>query len=87
MKHNKSRTKTLDNVELVFEEEMHELADAITEGAQKTPSLCDPFEDYVEVMRTKIHSNPHIFRSRLVKGYSALLHALQDNENRDNHPN
>ncbi|HEV8053033.1 MAG TPA: hypothetical protein VGP47_11115 [Parachlamydiaceae bacterium] len=88
MKHNKNRTKTFgDHVELVFEEEMHELADAITESAQKTSSFCDPFEDYVEVVRSKIHSNPHIFRSRLVKGYSALLHALQDNENRENHPN
>lgn len=87
MKHNKSRSKTLDTIELVFEEEMHELADAITENAHKTPSLCDPFEDYVEVIRTKIHSNPHIFRSRLVKGYSALLHALQENENRDNPAN
>lgn len=85
MKHNKSRTKTFtESVELVYEDEMHELADAITEGTPKTPTLSDPFEDYVEIIRTKFQSNPHIFRSRLVKGYSALLHALQENENRDN---
>lgn len=85
MKHNKNRTKMfVDDIELVFEEEIHELADAISESAQKPASLGDPFEDYVEVIRTKIHSNPHIFRSRLVKGYSALLHALQENENRGN---
>lgn len=82
MKRNKNRTKSLtDNIELVYEVEMHQLAEAITESVQKTPTLSDPFEDYIDDMRAKIHSNPHIFRSRLTKGYNALLHALQNVEN------
>lgn len=81
MKRNKNRTKSLtNNIELVYEMEMQELAEAISENSQKTPILCDPFEDYIDLLRAKIHSNPHIFRSRLVKGYNALLHALQNDE-------
>lgn len=70
-----------DDIELVFEEEMFELADAITENSQNVPPIHDPFEEYIDNMRTKIHSNPHLFRSRLTKGYNALLHALQNHEN------
>lgn len=82
MKTTKIALKSLNqSTELFFEEEMHELADAVIDGSQKSNSACDPFEDYIDLMRTKIHSNPHIFRSRLTKGYSALLHALQDVEN------
>lgn len=68
------------HADLVFEQEMHELADAISEKSQTPSLLADPFEEYVEVIRTKIHSNPHIFRSRLAKGYSALLYELQDED-------
>lgn len=77
----KIRNKPLTNdIVLVYEEEMHELAEAITESSHDVPALLDPFEEYVDSMRTKIHSNPHIFRSRLIKGYNALLHALQSSE-------
>ena len=87
MKRNKNRTKSMnDNVDLVFEEEMHELADAIAEGVHQTPALADPFEDYIDVLRSKIHSNPHVFRSRLTKGYNALLHALQEGDNSSENP-
>lgn len=75
---NKNRMKSVTHdIELVFEEEMHELADSISESSHKTHSLADPFEDYIDVLRTKLHTNPHIFRSRLVKGYNALLYELQ----------
>lgn len=88
MKHNKNRTKSVvDSSAIVFEEEVKELADAISESSVKTPTLLDPFEDYIDVMRTKIHANPHIFRSRLVKGYNALLQTLQDRENSEETPN
>ena len=78
---NKNRNKSIiEEVGLVFEEEMYGLADAIAEKTQAAPTLTDPFEDYVEVIRSKIHSNPHVFRSRLVKGYNALLYQLQEGE-------
>lgn len=79
----KIRNKPLtDDIELVYEEEMQELAEAITESnTPNTSALVDPFEEYVDTMRAKIHSNPHVFRSRLTKGYNALLHALQTVEN------
>lgn len=74
---NKNRAKSVtDHVDLVFEEEMHDLAEAISENPQRNHLLSDPFEDYIDVLKTKFHSNPHIFRSRLVKGYNALLHEL-----------
>lgn len=76
---NKNRVKsTISHADLVFENEMHELADAISERSLTPSPLTDPFEEYVEVIRTKIHTNPHIFRSRLAKGYSALLYELQE---------
>lgn len=81
MKHNKNRVKPFSETDFVFEEDMYKLADAIIEASPKTPTLADPFEDYIDVMRTRIHSNPHLFRSRLSKGYSVLLHAL--NEGKD----
>ena len=77
----KNRTKLLtDSVELLYEEEMSELADAIAESKTKQPAFLDPFEDYIDVVRTKIHANPHIFRSRLTKGYNVLLNVLQNQE-------
>jgi hypothetical protein len=77
---NKNRVKSVvSHADLVFENEMHELADAIAERSQVPSPLTDPFEEYVEVIRTKIHANPHIFRSRLTKGYNALLYELQEN--------
>lgn len=77
MKKNKNHAKSVTaHGDLVFEEEIHDLADAIAEGSHKTPTLSDPFEDYIDAVRTNFHSNPHIFRSRLVKGYNALLHEL-----------
>lgn len=76
---NKNRVKsTINHADLLFESEMHELADAISERSLTPSPLSDPFEDYVEVIRTKVHSNPHIFRSRLTKGYNALLYELQE---------
>jgi len=81
----KNRAKSLTNkAEMLYEEEMYGLADAIAESHPQTSAEMDPFEDYVHVVRTKIHSNPHIFRSRLVKGYNALLLVLQDAENTPN---
>jgi hypothetical protein len=78
----KIRTKQLtEDIEMVYEEEMHELADAIAESSQSVPSLSDPFEEYIDTMRARIHTNPHIFRTRLIKGYNALLHVLQTVEN------
>jgi hypothetical protein len=78
---NKNRNKSIiEQVELVFEDEIYELAEAVAEKSQTTPTLTDPFEDYVEVVRSKIHSNPHVFKSRLVKGYNALLYQLHEGE-------
>jgi hypothetical protein len=84
MKGNKNRAKSVVCGDPAFEEEMHELADAVIEDGQKTAAPLDPFEDYIHSVRTRFRSNPHIFRSRLVKGYNALLHelfVLQQSEN------
>lgn len=79
---NKNRGKSvIEQTDLVFEDELHGLADAISEKTQTTTAVADPFEEYIEVVRTKVHSNPHIFRSRLAKGYNALLYQLQEGEN------
>lgn len=78
MKHHKNRAKSITSHDnLVFEDEIHRLADAIIEKDDKTPSLVDPFEDYVDKVKHKFQSNPHIFRSRLVRGYNALLRELE----------
>lgn len=82
MKRSKNRIKSLmEHADLSYEQEMHDLADAIAEGVQQKIPFSDPFEDYVDVLRNKIHANPHVFRSRLTKGYNALLYALQEGEN------
>lgn len=70
-----------DSIKMVYEEEMYKLADAISESTKNVPAISDPFEEYIEFIRAKIHSNPHLFRSRLAKGYNALLQALQKVEN------
>ena len=81
MKRNKNRMKSVISKEdPQLEEEMHILADSIAEGKPQTSALADPFEDYVDVLRTKIHANPHVFRSRLAKGYNALLQTLQEGD-------
>jgi hypothetical protein len=79
MKKNRSKPFTA-SVELLYEEEMNELADAIAESKSEQPAFSDPFEDYIDVVRTKIHANPHIFRLRLTKGYNSLLSALPNEE-------
>ena len=79
MKQNKQRLKSmLENTELLYEDEIHDLADVISSSSTKSVALLDPFEDYIEELRHKFHANPHIFRSRLVKGYNALLRQLQE---------
>ena len=80
MKNKKNRKIAINKESFQYEEEMHDLADAIAESQSHSSPMEDPFEDYVEVLRSKIHSNPHIFRSRLTKGYSALLHVLQEGD-------
>lgn len=75
-----------DAIEMIYEEEMHELADAITECSQNVSAFSDPFEEYIDFIRAKTHSNPHLFRSRLTKGYNALLQALQNIENSQENP-
>lgn len=86
MKQHKNRSKSVfaDHSEIVFEEEIHELADALTETQNTSdvvPMMTDPFEDYMDSMRTKVYTNPHLFRSRLAKGYHALLHELEHPDN------
>ena len=83
MKKNRAKSLT-DNTELLYEEELYGLSDAILESDKEKTDLVDPFEDYISGVRDKFHTNPHIFRSRLVKGYNALLHVLQDIENSPN---
>lgn len=77
MRQNKSRDKSPD---LTFEEELNELADAITEnkeGASSEASMMDPFESYVDSMRSKIYTDHHLFRSRFSKGYQLLLQTIE----------
>lgn len=81
----KNRPKPLSAAtELLYEEEMCELADAIAESKDTQPLFLDPFEGYIDVVRAKIHANPHIFRARLTKGYNVLLNALQGEESTSN---
>lgn len=84
MKPNKSRPKQASQLDDgTFDHEIHELADAISEcecSSDNVPILLDPFEEYLNSMRGKIFSNPHMFRSRLSKGYHILLHELENPE-------
>jgi len=77
MKKNREKSLT-EGVELLYEEEMRELAEALAESKVVNSVFADPFEGYIYDIRTKIHANPHIFRSRLTRGYNALLHILQN---------
>lgn len=51
-----------------------DLAEAIVESLKDQPSGdLDPVEGYVLKVRTKVHTNLNIFRTRFLRGYKVLI--------------
>lgn len=60
------------------EHELDQLAEALcVKQKHKRAPEEDPFNDYMEDIQAKFHSDPHHFKSRLAKGYQVLLQQLQ----------
>ena len=77
MRQNNGQDKSPD---LTFEEELHVLADAISESSgsiSPESSVMDPFESYVGSMRSKIYADHDLFSSRFSKGYQLLLQTIE----------
>lgn len=84
MKHNKHHKQLSDHVDdTLFSEELHELADTISEihiASKTTEPLSDPFDEYFNLMSSKIFLDPLSFRTRFIKGYHALYHFLEQQD-------
>ena len=51
-----------------------DLAEAIVESLKdQPPDDLDPLEGYVLKVRTKVHTNLSIFRTRFLRGYKVLI--------------
>ena len=78
----KSRNKTDSDItgseKATDDHELDQLAEAlcVRQVKKKSPDE-DPFDDYMEDIQAKFHSDPHRFKSRLSKGYEVLLQQLQ----------
>lgn len=58
--------------------ELVSLAEVISENILKknlTPT--DPFELYVQSLKTHLHANPELFKMRFLEGYHVLLEELK----------
>lgn len=83
MKHNKDHHKSSSatHIDMMFAEELHELADAIEE-IKNTPTnisaISDPFDEYMDSMSSRIFADKHNFRTRFIKGYNILFHHIQN---------
>lgn len=65
----------------LLEWEMDQLAEALcVKGKTEAPSDLDPFACYIDSLQAKFHADPRHFKSRLAKGYHALLEQLQEDE-------
>lgn len=74
VKEKKPESATLETEE---EQSLKHLADAVTESLQEgCKSDLESFEVYAQKMRSHLHSDPQVFRSRFLKGYQALLAEL-----------
>lgn len=73
----KSKAALADHADDLFDKSVDELADAIVDdhkGHQN--STLEPFEGYAQKVRSKIHMNAALFRTRFAKGYHVLLEEL-----------
>lgn len=86
MKNNKKKDKPLiSKSDENFASVIDELTEAMTEdlGNEKNETL-EPFEQYAQKVRGRMHADFNAFRSRFVKGYNALLEEIvhEHDENR-----
>lgn len=77
--HKKQRTSVSEDEER-YKKTLEEMADAVI-GSLKPGYRSDlePFEQYAEKVKAKMHTDMDDFRLRLAKGYKALLDEIQKN--------
>lgn len=57
---------------------MSQLAEVVSQNIlEKELNNIDSFEYYAHQLRTHLHSNPEIFKSRFAEGYRILLEELE----------
>lgn len=61
-----------------FDDACKNLIEALVEEDKtRLTEQVDPFENYVERVRSKMHLDNDLFRSRFVKGYQVLIEELK----------
>lgn len=80
MKNRRKKEKSLPGAKLEenFGSVVEELTEAVTEEMDhaKEGETMEPFEQYAQKVRSRMHADFNAFRSRFVKGYNALLGEL-----------
>lgn len=79
MKNRKKKEKVSTDVKL--EEKFANVIDGLTEALSEELSnenikSMEPFEQYAQQVRGRMHADFNTFRSRFVKGYNALLEEI-----------
>lgn len=85
MKKNKQNAETdSDQTYQVIEKEIDQLADVLcVKHKSEKVTENDPFSEYMETVQAKFHADPRHFKSRLAKGYHALLQQLHEDNPSD----
>lgn len=64
------------------DDQLTALLDVVIEDLQEKPSgQVESFEEYVHWIRSKLHTDETLFRSRFVHGYHSLLEELKYEQN------
>lgn len=88
--HKKKEKASVDaKLEKNFASVIDELTEAMTEEVEREKiEALDPFEQYAQKVRGRMHADFNAFRSRFAKGYNALLEELiheQEIQKKDPH--
>lgn len=74
----KDKSSVAEPSDLSFDEEYKNLIQALVEDDNmRLSENNDPFENYVERVRSKAHLDIDLFRARFAKGYQVLLEELK----------
>lgn len=73
----KDKSSVMDSHTEAFDSIVDELAEAVMEELnEKHSNALEPFEQYAQNVRSKLHGDLDAFRSRFVRGYHSLLEEL-----------
>lgn len=72
-----SVTSLSDSEEAQLEQEFQPLIEALLQSTPHSDEVVDPFEEYTQKLKNRVHQDAQQLSNRFAKGYRALLNDLE----------